>query len=106
YIEWPRTQPAFTDAVWRCLRGQLGGRRRDLVAVARRRVPRQPQRVPRVARDHVDVEVEDGLPGRLPARVEQVHAVCMQTFLRARGHQLRGARAGLEILVRDLQQVG
>src|SRR5690242_6267034 len=45
YTQPPGTQPARPHAAWRCLRGQLGGRRRDLVAVARRRVPGQPQRV-------------------------------------------------------------
>src|SRR5690349_3624257 len=92
YTQPPGTQPARPHAAWRCLRGQLGSRRRDLLAVARRRVPGQPQRVAGVTRDHVDVEVEDGLPGRLPARVEQVHAVRVQTLVHARGHQLGGAR--------------
>src|SRR5215213_3643333 len=52
--------------------GRRGG---DLVAVAGLGQPRQPQRIVRVARDHVDVEVEHRLPGRPPARVEEVHAV-------------------------------
>ena len=38
--------------------------RGDLVGVAGPGHPRQPQRVVGVARDHVQVEVEDGLPGR------------------------------------------
>ena len=46
-------------------------------------LPRQPQRVAVVARDHVQMEVEDGLPGLLPARIEQVHAVRVETFLHA-----------------------
>src|SRR6478736_1609416 len=48
--------------VWRCLLAEKRGRRRDLVPVPRRRVPRKLQRVPGVARDHVDVEVKDRLP--------------------------------------------
>src|SRR5262245_58943818 len=49
--------------VWRCLLALQRGGRRDLVAVARRGVPRELQRVARVARDHMHVEVEDRLPG-------------------------------------------
>src|SRR3954469_5298369 len=56
---------------WRCLRGERVRRLRDLLAIARGRLPGQPQGVAVVARDHVQMEVEDGLPGLLPARVEQ-----------------------------------
>src|SRR3954453_6318130 len=65
---------------WRCLRGECPRGLRDLLAVPGRGLPGQPQRVAVVARDHVQVEVEDGLPGLLPARIEQVHAVRLQTL--------------------------
>src|SRR3954454_23897274 len=44
-----------------------GARLPDLVGVAGGGVPRQPQRIALVARDHVDVEVEHRLPGGGPA---------------------------------------
>src|SRR4051794_12352077 len=46
----------------------------DLVPVARPRRPGQAERVAGVARDHVQVEVEDRLPRRAPARVQEVDA--------------------------------
>src|SRR4051794_7329641 len=60
--------------VWRSLGAELARRGRDLVTVPRRGLPGQPQRVAVIARDHVQVEVEDGLPGLRPAGIEQVHA--------------------------------
>ena len=53
----------------------LRGDPRDLVQVGAPRDPRQLQGIVLVARDHVDVEVEDGLPGGDPAGVDQVEAV-------------------------------
>src|SRR3954469_2275783 len=68
----PATAGGYVCA-WRSLRAERACRFRDLVTVTRRGMPGQPQRVPRVARDDVHVEVEDGLPGRLAAGIEQVH---------------------------------
>src|SRR5918999_5057314 len=79
---------------------ELGGGRGDLVAVAGTGHPGEPQRVVRVARDDVHVEVEDGLPGGRSARVEQVHAVRPEALLDARGQLLRHPHAGLEVLAR------
>src|SRR3954470_6085420 len=56
---------------WRCLSGERPRRLGDLLAVPWRGLPGQPQGVAFVARDHVQVKVEDGLPGLLAARVEQ-----------------------------------
>src|SRR3954469_18803245 len=69
----------------RCLRGELLRRGRDLVAVSWSGLPRQPQRVSVVARDHVQMEVEDRLPGLRAAGVDEVHAVGPETFCHARG---------------------
>src|SRR3954453_1360711 len=55
--------------------GGLASRRGDLLAIPRRGVPRELQRVPAVARDDVQMEEEDGLPGCRAAGVEEVHAV-------------------------------
>src|SRR3954447_21136755 len=52
------------NPVWRCLSGERARGRGDLVAVPGRGMPRQLQRIAAVARDDVQVEVEDGLPGR------------------------------------------
>ena len=49
--------------------------RGDLVQVARARGPTAAQRVVLVARDDVDVEMEDGLPGGRAAGIEDVEAV-------------------------------
>ena len=62
--------------------------------IARRRAPRQPQRIALVARDHVHVEVEDRLPGGGAAGVEQVHAVGAEALLRARRRAAGGERDG------------
>src|SRR4051812_35771042 len=90
---------------WRSLRAELARGRRDLVAVARSGLPGQPQRVALVARDHVQVEVQDGLPRLLAARVEQVHAVGVQALRDPRGHDLRRPGAGREVLRVDHEQV-
>src|SRR2546421_652562 len=47
----------------------------ELVRVGLLRARRQLERIVVVARDHVDVEVEDGLPGGRPGRVDQVDPV-------------------------------
>src|SRR4051794_13871590 len=90
---------------WRSLRAQLARGRRDLLAVAGSGLPGQPQRVAVVAGDHVQVEVEDRLPGLLPARVDDVHAGRLQALTHARGHDLGRPRAGREVLRIDLEQV-
>src|SRR5688500_3120626 len=97
-----RTYPASRSTRKISLSRELGGRRGDLVAVAGTGHPGEPQRVVRVARDDVHVEVEDGLPGGRSARVEQVHAVRPEALLDARGQLLRHPRAGLEVLARHV----
>ena len=52
--------------------------------VAAARDPRQLQRVVLVARDHVEVEVEDRLPGGRPAGVEDVEAVGLERLVHPR----------------------
>src|SRR5688500_18699474 len=54
-----RTYPGRATRRKGRLSGQLAGGGGDLVAVAGTGHPRQPQRVVRVARDHVHMEVED-----------------------------------------------
>src|SRR5947209_1580846 len=51
----------------------------DLVAIARTGGPGQPEWIAVVARDDVKVKVKDRLPRRGPARVQDVHAVDIQT---------------------------
>src|SRR5690242_19156566 len=77
----------------------------DLIRVAGRRLPRQPQRVVVVARDDVDVKVEHGLPGGLPARVQEVDSVGFKALLGAPREPLSRDYRRLEILMADLQQV-
>ena len=60
--------------------------------------PRQLQRVVVVARDDVDVEVEDGLPRRRAARVQEVDAVGAERLLRPVREALRAAHARVEVL--------
>ena len=50
-------------------------------------------------RDYVHVEVKDGLPRGRTARVQEVHAVCAQTFLDALRHPLRGRRMQGEVKI-------
>src|SRR5688500_4509688 len=100
-----RPYPGSRSARTTCLTGPFFSRGGDLVANAGAGPPRQPQRVSFVARDDVHVEMEDGLPRGATARVEEVHAVGAQPLLHARGELLRHPRAGVEILVRHLEQV-
>jgi hypothetical protein len=66
----------------------------------------QAQRVVLVARDHVDVEVEDRLPGRRPPAVHEVHAVGAEALARAAGESLRRRHHGREVVLGDLAEVG
>src|SRR6185437_15653386 len=75
--------------------------RRDRVGVPRRGDPRQAQRIVLVARDHVDVEVEHGLPRRGTAGVQQVDAVGAQMLARTPREALRAENRGLEVLRAD-----
>src|SRR5436305_10455365 len=98
-------QGPFSDVLWRSPLAQLGGDGGNLVHVAFGRSPRKPQGVGGVARDHVDVEMEHGLPGRAPARVEQVDAVGAETLARpARDPLGAGHRRG-QALGSDPEQV-
>jgi hypothetical protein len=54
----------------------------------------------------VDVEVEDRLPRRCAARVDEVDAVCAERLLGARGEPLGGRGNRGEVLLADLEQVG
>ena len=56
---------------------------RDLRRISGRGNPRQPQRIARVAGDHVHVEVEDRLPRERAAGVDQVDPLGPQQLLRA-----------------------
>ena len=68
--------------------------------------PGQLQRVVVVAGDHVEVEVEDRLPGGGAAGVEDVEAVGLERLLHPRGEAAGGERCvRLEVLVGDLEQV-
>ena len=78
----------------------------DLVHVGPAGDPRQLQRIVLVAGDDVDVEVEDGLPGGGPGRVEEVEAVGLQRGLHSLGDPLGGDGAVAEVVGVDLQQVG
>src|SRR5450759_2072382 len=78
----------------------------DLLRIARRRDPGKAQRVVLVARNHVDVEVEDALPGHLPAGVHEIHPVGSQTLVGASCEPLGGDRHGLQVLRLDAQEVG
>src|SRR5215210_7719279 len=60
--------------------GQRRGGGGDLVAVPGLRCPRQAQRIARVARDDVEVEVEHRLPRVATARVDEVDAVGPQAL--------------------------
>src|SRR5215212_4424984 len=82
--------------------------RRDLRQLALLRLERlagQPQRVVLVARDHVQMQVEDGLPRRLLARVEQVDAVAAERVAHPQGQPLRGGDRVSEVLLRRLVEV-
>src|SRR5215204_7070987 len=76
--------------------------RGDLLAIAGRRSPRQPQGIAGVARDHVQVEVEHRLPRRAAARVEHVDAVRAEPLAHERSQLLGGRRARGEVLGPDL----
>src|SRR5437763_5234237 len=64
---------------------QLLCRGGDLVRITGFWRPGQPQRVIVVARDHVHVEVKDGLPGGRAAGVQQVQPSRLQPLLHAPG---------------------
>ena len=102
-------RPASTRSMTTARRAQpveLVGRRGDLVAVARLGVPRQPQRVAVVARDHVHVEVEDGLPCRAAARVERLTPSAPSALAHRAAQPLRGdARPPRRSSPGDLVQV-
>src|SRR5215218_9854702 len=87
------------------LSAELLGGFGDLVGVARSGMPRQPQRVGLEAWDDVHVEVEDGLPGRRAARVDQVDAVGAEALDLSAGQLLGGAQAGRQVIRRNLEQI-
>src|SRR5207302_105214 len=65
----------------------------DLLGVARRGRPRQAQRIVFVARNHVHVEVKDGLPSGRAARVDEVDPVRPPARARAPDQPCTCARA-------------
>ena len=67
--------------------------------------PGQSHRVVGVARDHVQVEVEHGLPGDRAARVDQVDAVGAERLGHALRQPLGRLNDGGELVGRDLEQV-
>ena len=77
----------------------------DLLIVSRSRNPGQLQRIIAVAGDHVHVEVENALPRRGAAGVEEVHALCSEPLDRQPGQPPGGLDGRLQVLRRDLQQV-
>src|SRR5581483_757229 len=85
---------------------QSGGDLRDLVGVALLRNPGKLERIVLVARHHVDVEVEDRLPGRGAAGVDQVDPVRLERLLHPACQPLRGEDARAQVLGLDLEQVG
>src|SRR6266566_4817818 len=68
----------------------LGRDGRQLGRVCRLGQPRQLERIVRVARDHVDVKVEDRLPCRAPHVVQDVEARRVERLLQAIHHSPRG----------------
>src|SRR4051794_15641015 len=77
----------------------------DLVRVALLRADRQLERVVLVARNHVDVEVEDRLPGRALGRVEEVDAVGIERVAHLERQPLGRGHHLAERLLVDLVQV-
>src|SRR4051812_3681761 len=67
----------------RALPGELVRGLGDLIRIAGSGMPRQPERVRLVARNDVHVEMEDGLPRRRAARVDEVDAVRGEAVLDA-----------------------
>src|SRR5205823_9759285 len=84
---------------------QLGGYGCQLVRTGLMGPGWQLERIVRVTRNRVDVEVEHGLPGRRAARVEQVHPVAVEALLLHTGEPLSAGGRGREIRGRDLDQV-
>ena len=95
----------------RCLRAeslvtaQLRGHLGELALLRLARHARQLERVVLPARDHVDVEVEHGLPGGGLAAVEEVHALGAELVAHAGGQPLGRGHGVLEVLVRRLVEV-
>jgi hypothetical protein len=84
-------------------RGRCAG---NLALLAGRRCPRQSQWITDVARDDVDVEVKDDLPGGSTRRMEQVDTVSPETLARTTGNLLGQERARDEVWLGDSVNVG
>src|SRR5215218_5424369 len=101
------TTPTFPRRSSRALRSatQLLRDGRQLLVVGLLRARRELERVVLVAGDHMDVEVEDRLPGGGPERVQQVHAVGAEPLSHARS-EAPGCRGGArQVLFGHLEQV-
>src|SRR3954447_3199147 len=69
------------------------------------RLARKAQRVALVARDHVHVEVEDGLPGRRLARGQEIYPVAAEPVSHHECQPLGPLDRPVEVLLVDLVQV-
>src|SRR3954451_344709 len=94
--------PSREDAT---LATELVGHLRELVLVDIHRFAGQLERVVLVARDHVHVVVEDGLPGGRLGRVEQVHAVAAERVALLDRNPVRHLDRRVERLLRRLPEV-
>src|SRR5690242_9424236 len=84
---------------------QLGRDPRQLVRARLLGAGGELERIVHVARDRVDVEVEDRLPRGGPARVEQVHAVAAELLLLHAREALSAGGGGGEVCFRDLEVI-
>src|SRR4051794_15458314 len=87
------------------LTSQFGGRGRDLIGIPGRGNPGQLQRIILVSGHDVDVEMEDRLPGRRPAGVDQVDPIGAEGLLHAPCKTLRGQQGRRQVIRSDLEQV-
>src|SRR5690242_12109530 len=88
-----------------CSGADFGGHFRELFGVRRLRTGGKLEGVVLVAGDHVNVEVEDRLPGGRLAGIEQVHTVAAEPVAHLLGQVLRGRERVREIVVTDLVEV-
>src|SRR5215204_1534662 len=84
---------------------ELGGHLGQLALLGLHRLAGQAKWVVLVARDHVDVEVEDGLPRRGLGRDEQIDPVGPEVVAHPGGQPLGGAHHPAQALVGDVVDV-
>src|SRR3954468_17945104 len=78
----------------------------ELLWLGRLRARGQLERIVVVAGDHVDVQVEDRLPGRAAVRLQEVHAVAVERVAHLGREALSRDRDVRELVVLDLEDVG